>query len=147
MFNLVDGGFLIFIAALAVTAGLVFLIKIGLTKLLHPVRKTKVQVAGVERPDLSVNANARKLTSMPTSGKDVTPVMSNGGMTSANLAHAMVDNVFYTFYQLEKNNQKLKLKIPANIGTNMAKPGDIGYVTYQDGVILSFERIGNVNDN
>ena len=147
MFNLVDGGFLIFIAALAVTAGLVFLIKIGLTKLLHPVRKTKVQVAGVERQDLSVNANARKLTSMPTSGKDVTPVMSNGGMTSANLAHAMVDNVFYTFYQLEKNNQKLKLKIPANIGTNMAKPGDIGYVTYQDGVILSFERIGNVNDN
>lgn len=147
MFNLVDGGFLIFMAALAVTAGLVFLIKIGLTKLLHPVRKTKVQVAGVERQDLSVNANARKLTSMPTSGKDVTPVMSNGGMTSANLAHAMVDNVFYTFYQLEKNNQKLKLKIPANIGTNMAKPGDIGYVTYQDGVILSFERIGNVNDN
>lgn len=147
MFNLVDGGFLIFMAALAVTASLVFLIKIGLTKLLHPVRKTKVQVAGVERQDLSVNANARKLTSMPTSGKDVTPVMSNGGMTSANLAHAMVDNVFYTFYQLEKNNQKLKLKIPANIGTNMAKPGDIGYVTYQDGVILSFERIGNVNDN
>lgn len=147
MFNLVDGGFLIFMAALAVTASLVFLIKIGLTKLLHPVRKTKVQVAGVERQDLSVNANARKLTSMPTSGKDVTPVMSNGGMTSANLAHAMVDNVFYTFYQLEKNNQKLKLKIPANIGTNMAKPGDIGYVSYQDGVILSFERIGNVNDN
>jgi hypothetical protein len=29
----------------------------------------------------------------------------------------------------------------------MAMPGDIGYVTYQDGVILSFERIGNVNDN
>ena len=147
MFNLVDGGFLIFMAALAVTAGLVFLIKIGLTKLLHPVQKAKVQVAGVERQDLSVNADARKLTSMPTSGKDVTPVMSNGGMTSANLAHAMVDNVFYTFYQLEKNNQKLKLKIPANIGTNMAKPGDIGYVIYQDGVILSFERIGNVNDN
>ena len=95
MFNLVDGGFLIFMAALAVTAGLVFLIKIGLTKLLHPVRKAKVQVAGVERQDLSVNADARKLTSMPTSGKDVTPVMSNGGMTSANLAHAMAEQSMF----------------------------------------------------
>lgn len=147
MFSLVDGGFIVFMLALIIVAILVFLLGKGLKKLLHPVRKAKVQVAGVERQDLSVNADARKLTSMPTSGKDVTPVMSNGGMTSANLAHAMVDNVFYTFYQLEKNNQKLKLKIPANIGTNMAKPGDIGYVTYQDGVILSFERIGNVNDN
>ena len=141
MFSLVDGGFIVFMLALIIVAILVFLLGKGLKKLLHPVRKAKVQVAGVERQDQNVNAAARKMTSTPLATN------SKNGLPGGNLAHAIVDNVFYTFYQLDNENKKLKLKIPGSIGNNMAKPGDIGYVTYQDGVILSFERIGNVNDN
>jgi len=58
-----------------------------------------------------------------------------------------VDDMLFTFYQMGKDNKLIRLKVAANKGGNMAKVGDIGYVTYQDGQILAFEKIANTNEN
>ena len=130
-----DAGLLYFVLIMIAAAVVVVLGRKILLKLLHPVKREKVQVAGAERQDQNINAAARKMSSM-SSGKF--------SMNTSNMAHAMVDNMLYTFYRLEHNNQKLKLKIPVNQGSNMAQVGDIGYVEYQNGTILSFEKIGTV---
>ncbi len=140
MFDLIDGGFIIFMLGLAVAAIVIFLVRKGIQKLLHPVRKIKVQVAAIEMRDQNLNATARKLSTTP---------MNSGGRNSmqiSHLAHAMVDDMLFTFYQLDNENKTIRLKIQANVGSNMAKVGDVGFVTYQDGWILGFEKTGNIND-
>ena len=68
MFASVDSGFILFMLALALAAVIVFLIRIGMRKILHPVRKQKVQVAAIEYQDQNLNAKARKLASNPMGG-------------------------------------------------------------------------------
>jgi len=140
MFDLIDGGFLIFMLALAAIAVLVFLLRKLLKVLLHPVRKAKVQVASIEYQDQNLNAKARKLASNPMGG-------NRSALQVSHLAHSMVDDMLFTFYQMGKDNKLIRLKVAANKGGNMAKVGDIGYVTYQDGQILAFEKIANTNEN
>ncbi len=142
MISQVDIGFLYFMLILIGVVILVFIIRKLLQHILHPIRKVKVQVAHIERQDLNINAAARKMSAgLPMSGNR--PNTSQLQMTS--MAHAMIDNYIYTFYMLDKDNKKIKLKIPVDIGKNMAEIGDVGYVTYQDGVILGFKRINNIN--
>ncbi len=138
MFAQIDSGFIIFMLALVVVAIVLFLLKKLWHKLFHPVRKRKVQVAAVEYQDQNLNAKARKLGSNPMGG-------NRSALQVSHLAHSMVDDMLYTFYQTELENKTIRLKIQANAGANMAKVGDIGYVTYQDGWILGFEKTGNVN--
>ncbi len=140
MFDLVDGGFLIFMLALAVIAVLVFLLRKLLKVLLHPVRKAKVQVASIEYQDQNLNAKARKLASNPMGG-------NRSALQVSHLAHTMVDDMLFTFYQMGKDNKLMRLKVAANKGSNMAKVGDVGFVTYQNGQILAFEKIGSINGN
>ncbi len=137
MFASVDSGFILFMLALALAAVIVFLIRIGMRKILHPVRKQKVQVAAIEYQDQNLNAKARKLASNPMGG-------NRSALQVSHLAHVMVDDMLFTLYEIENENKLLRLKAPAAIGNNMAKVGDIGYITYQDGRILSFEKTGSI---
>jgi hypothetical protein len=74
--------------------------------------------------------------------------MSNrNSLQVSHLAHVMVDDMLFTFYQIGKDNKMIRLKIEASKGANMAQVGDIGFVTYQNGKILNFEKIGNINEN
>ena len=142
MISQVDIGFLYFMLILIGIVILVFIIRKVLQHVLHPIRKVKVQVAHIERQDLNINAAARKMSAgVPMSGNR--PNTSQLQMST--MAHAMIDNFIYTFYMLDKGNKTIKLKIPVDIGKNMAKIGDIGYVTYQEGIILGFEKIKNIN--
>ena len=136
MFASVDSGFILFMLALALATIIVFLIRIGMRKILHPVRKQKVQVAAIEYQDQNLNAKARKLASNPMGG-------NRSALQVSHLAHVMVDDMLFTLYAIENENKLLRLKAPAAIGNNMAKVGDIGYITYQDGRILSFEKTGS----
>ncbi len=142
MVNQVDVGFIYFMLILIGTAILVFLIRKILQSVLHPIRKIKVQVAHIERQDLNINAAARKMSAGITMSGD-RPTTTQFQMT--NMGHAMIDNLIYTFYMLDKDNKTIKLKIQADIGKNMAEIGDIGYVTCQDELILGFEKINNIN--
>ena len=137
MFASVDSGFILFMLALALAAVIVFLIRIGMRKILHPVRKIKVQVAAIEYQDQNLNAKARKLNSNPMGG-------NRSALQVSHLAHVMVDDMLFTLYAIENENKTMRLKAPAAIGNNMAKVGDIGYITYQDGRILSFEKTGSI---
>lgn len=142
MISQVDIGFLYFMLILIGVVILVFIVRKVLQHVLHPIRKVKVQVAHVERQDLNINAAARKMSAgLPMSGNR--PNTSQLQMST--MAHAMIDNYIYTFYMIDKGNKTIKLKIPVDIGKNMAKIGDIGYATYQDGIILGFEKITNIN--
>ncbi len=142
MIGQVDVGFVYFMLILIVVAILVFLIRKVLQRFLHPIRKVRVQVAHVERQDMNINAAARKMSAGVTMSGN-RPGTTQFQMT--NMGHAMIDNLIYTFYMLDKDNKKIKLKIQADIGKNMAEIGDIGYVIYQDESILRFERIENIN--
>ena len=142
MIHQVDIGFLYFMLILIGVVICVFIFRKVLQHILHPIRKVKVQVAHVERQDLNINAAARKMSAGVTMSGN-RPNTSQFQMS--NMGHAMIDNFIYTFYMLDKNNKTIKLKISVDIGKNMAEIGDIGYVTYQDGVILKFERIKNIN--
>ena len=135
------GGFIVFMLILAGMAVLVFLLTKLLKRILHPVRRAKVQVAAFEYQDQNLNAKARKLSNTPMN-------MSNrNSLQVSHLAHVMVDDMLFTFYQIGKDNKMIRLKIEASKGANMAQIGDIGFVTYQNGKILNFERIGNINEN
>ena len=135
-----ESGFWIFMLIVAGIAVSVFLLKKLITVVLHPVRKAKVQVAAIEYQDQNLNAKARKLASNPMGG-------NRSALQVSHLAHTMVDDMLFTFYRIEKDNQMLRLKIEANKGHNMAKVGDVGFVTYRSGQILEFEKIGNINEN
>lgn len=142
MISQVDVGFLYFMLILVGVIILVFLARKLLQHVVHPIRKVKVQVAHIERQDLNINAAARKMSAgAPMSGNR--PNTSQLQMST--MGHAMIDNFIYTFYMLDKDHKTIKLKIPVDIGRNMAEIGDVGYVTYQDGIILGFERINNIN--
>ncbi len=139
----VDIGFLYFMLILIGSAMIVFIIRKVLQNVLHPIRKVRVQVAHIERQDQNINAVARKMSAgLSIQGNRPTFTQLN----MSNMGHAMEDNLIYTFYLQDEDNRKIKLKIQSDIGNNMAKPGDIGYVTYQDGFILSFEKTGNINE-
>lgn len=142
MISQVDIGFWYFMLILIGVVICVFILRKALQYVLHPIRKVKVQVAHVERQDLNINAAARKMSAGVTMSGN-RPNTSYFQMSS--MGHAMIDNYIYTFYMLDKNNKTIKLKISVDIGKNMAEIGDIGYVTYQDGLILKFERIKNIN--
>lgn len=90
----------------------------------------------MERQDQSVDAAARKLSTMPGQNKY--------SMGSSTLAHAMGENMFFNFYMLDRKNQKLRLKMPLSEAENMAKAGDIGNIEYQGDRLLHFEKTGNV---
>ena len=127
-----------------IAAIIIFLLRKGLDSVLHPIKKVKVQVANIERQDQNINAAARKMSAgFPVSGNRP----STNQMQMSNMAHAMEDNLMFTFYLLDKDNKKIKLKIPSGIGNNMAKVGDIGYVTHQNGIILRFEKTGSVEES
>lgn len=134
-----ENGFWIFLLAVAGIGVFVFLLKKLFTVLLHPVRKAKVQVAAIEYQDQNLNAKARKLASNPMGG-------NRSALQVSHLAHVMVDDMLFTFYQMGKDNKMIRLKIEANKGHNMARVGDVGFVTYQNGQILAFEKIGNINE-
>ena len=142
MLSQVDVGFLYFMLILIGIVILVFLIRKAVQSLLHPIRKVRVQVAHIETQDLNINAAARKMSAGVTMSGD-RPATTQFQMN--NMGHAMIDNLIYTFYILDKDNKKLLLKIQVDIGKNMAEIGDIGYVTYQDELILGFEKIKNIN--
>ena len=139
-FSQAEAGFFCFMLSLIVLILLFWLIKKSLKSILHPLRKVKVQVAAKERQDKNINAVARKYTSSPFSGK-------TNAMQAGDLAHTMVDDMIYTFYLLDKDHHQLKLKIEAGKGSSLAKVGDVGFVTYQDGKILGFEKIDNINES
>ena len=134
------GGFLIFMLALAAIAIAVVLLKKLLQVLLNPVRKAKVQVAAIEYQDQNLNAKARKLGSNPMGG-------NRSALQVSHLAHVMVDDMLFSFYQMGKDNKMLRLKVASNTGANMAKVGDVGFVTYRNGQILAFEKIGSISEN
>lgn len=140
MFAQIDNGFIIFMLVLVAAAIVIFLARRGLQKLLHPLRRVKVQVAAIEYQDQNLNAKARKLNTTPMSG-------GRNSLQVSHLAHVMEDNMLFSFYQIENNNKTIRLKALASIGNNMAKVGDIGYVSYRGGMIEKFEKIGNINDN
>ena len=136
LLSFIDVGLLYFVLILITAVVLIFFGRKLLIRCLHPVKKARVQVVSMERQDLSVDAAARKLSTMPGQNKY--------SLGSSTLAHAMVENLFFTFYRLDRKNRKLRLKMPLSEAENMAKAGDIGVIEYQGDRLLHFEKTGNV---
>ncbi len=143
IFSQIESGFLYFMLIFIGIVIVVLVIRRALRSILHPVKIERVQVANIERQDQNINAVARKMSagfSMQGHRQSINQ------LHMSNMGHAMVDNLIYTFYLLDEDNRKIKLKIQTNIGNNMAKVGDVGFVTHQNGIILKFEKNGNVNE-
>ena len=136
LLSFIDVGLLYFVLILITAVVLIFFGRKLLIRCLHPVKKARVQVVSVERQDLSVDAAARKLSTMPGQNKY--------SLGSSTLAHAMVENLFFTFYMLDRKNRKLRLKMPLSEAENMEKAREIGVSEDQRDRLLQIEKTGNV---
>ncbi len=101
-------------------------------KKLDKTKKARVQIILIDRGNGEAERNLRQ---------------TQGGELSlgSSIARGTSDMVMITMYQLDKNNKKLRLKVPL-IHSREIKEGDIADITYVGEELLTLTKIGSVND-